>query len=59
MAGQEPAIGGFKTDDGEALNSNPSAPYIPKTAAYFNGETGAQMQNGYLDCLSRHRLQPA
>jgi len=45
--GTEPAIGGFKTDDGEAVNSNSSAPYIPKTAAYFNGETGTLMQNGF------------
>jgi len=33
-------IGGFKTDDGEA-------DFIPKTAAYFDGRTGLEMQNGY------------
>jgi alpha-D-xyloside xylohydrolase len=43
----EPAIGGFKTDDGEAVNSNASAPYIPTTAAYSDGRTGLEMQNGY------------
>jgi alpha-D-xyloside xylohydrolase len=42
---QEPAIGGFKTDDGEALNAG--APYIPTTAAYSDGRTGTEMQNGY------------
>jgi alpha-glucosidase (family GH31 glycosyl hydrolase) len=45
--GQEPAIGGFKTDDGEAVNSNSGAPYIPKTASYSDGRTGTEMQNGY------------
>jgi alpha-D-xyloside xylohydrolase len=44
---QEPAIGGFKTDDGEAINSNAGAPYIPKTVAYYDGRTGTEMQNGY------------
>ncbi len=46
-SGQEPAIGGFKTDDGEAINSNSSAPYIPKTASYADGRTGTEMQNGF------------
>ena len=45
--GQEPVIGGFKTDDGEAVQSDPSHPYIPKTAAYSDGRTGTEMQNGY------------
>src|SRR6185436_12613938 len=43
----EPVIGGFKTDDGEAVNSNASAPYIPKTVVYSDGRTGVEMQNGY------------
>jgi alpha-D-xyloside xylohydrolase len=43
----EPAIGGFKTDDGEAVNSNPATPYIPTTAVYSDGRTGLEMQNGY------------
>ena len=43
----EPVIGGFKTDDGEAVNSNPATPYIPTTAAYSDGRTGLEMQNGY------------
>jgi alpha-glucosidase (family GH31 glycosyl hydrolase) len=34
----EPVIGGFKTDDGEALDSGPA--YIPTTASYFDGRTG-------------------
>ncbi len=46
----DPVIGGFKTDDGEALNSG--APYIPTTASYFNGKTGLEMQNGY--CVTYH-----
>src|SRR5207249_9025251 len=44
---QEPAIGGFKTDDGEAVNSNAGAPYIPTTAVYADGRTGIEMRNGY------------
>lgn len=47
----EPAIGGFKTDDGETINSG--APYIPTTAAYFDGRTGLEMQNGY--CIEYHK----
>ncbi len=38
-------IGGFKTDDGES--GNPPGSYIPKNALYFDGRTGAEMQNGY------------
>jgi alpha-D-xyloside xylohydrolase len=41
----EPAIGGFKTDDGEAVNSGGT--YIPTTAVYSDGRTGLEMQNGY------------
>ncbi|HEY3664252.1 MAG TPA: TIM-barrel domain-containing protein [Chthoniobacterales bacterium] len=41
----EPAIGGFKTDDGEALNAG--QPYIPTTAVYYDGRTGIEMRNGY------------
>src|SRR6185503_19127500 len=33
-------IGGFKTDDGES-------DFIPATASYFDGRTGAEMKNGY------------
>ena len=47
----EPAIGGFKTDDGEALNAGP--PYIPTTAVYSDGRTGLEMQNGY--CIEYHK----
>jgi alpha-D-xyloside xylohydrolase len=47
----EPAIGGFKTDDGETINSG--SPYIPTTAAYFDGRTGLEMQNGY--CIEYHK----
>ena len=43
----EPAIGGFKTDDGESGNG-PNT-YIPTTATYADGRTGIEMQNGY--CL--------
>src|SRR5581483_3283005 len=50
-ASLEPAIGGFKTDDGESINSGP--PYIPTTAAYFDGRTGTEMQNGY--CIEYHK----
>jgi alpha-D-xyloside xylohydrolase len=49
----EPAIGGFKTDDGESVNSNPGAPYIPTTAVYSDGRTGLEMQNGY--CVEYHK----
>ena len=41
----EPAIGGFKTDDGEAIKAGGT--YIPTTAAYNDGRTGLEMQNGY------------
>ena len=47
----EPAIGGFKTDDGESGNG-PNT-YIPTTAAYADGRTGAEMRNGY--CLEYHK----
>ena len=47
----EPAIGGFKTDDGESGNG-PNT-YIPETASYADGRTGVEMRNGY--CLEYHR----
>ena len=47
----EPVIGGFKTDDGESGNG-PNT-YIPVTAAYADGRTGAEMRNGY--CLEYHK----
>src|SRR5205809_416655 len=43
----EPAIGGFKTDDGES-GSGPNT-YIPLTAHYADGRTGVEMRNAY--CL--------
>jgi alpha-D-xyloside xylohydrolase len=49
--GHEPAVGGFKTDDGESGNG-PNT-YIPPTAAYADGRTGKEMRNGY--CLEYHR----
>ncbi len=42
---QEPAIGGFKTDDGESGNG-PNT-YIPSGALYADGRTGIEMRNGY------------
>jgi alpha-D-xyloside xylohydrolase len=50
-SGKEPAIGGFKTDDGEFSNG-PNI-YIPDTAVYANGRTGREFVNGY--CLEYHR----
>jgi alpha-D-xyloside xylohydrolase len=50
-SGKEPAIGGFKTDDGEF--SNGPDVYIPNTAVYENGLTGREFVNGY--CLEYHR----
>jgi alpha-D-xyloside xylohydrolase len=47
----EPAIGGFKTDDGESGNG-PNT-YIPIDAHYFDGRTGVEMRNGY--CVEYHR----
>jgi alpha-D-xyloside xylohydrolase len=49
--GQEPVIGGFKTDDGESGNG-PNT-YIPATAQYNDGRTGLEMRNGY--CVEYHR----
>lgn len=43
----EPAIGGFKTDDGESGNG-PNT-YIPLTGHYADGRTGVEMRNAY--CL--------
>jgi alpha-D-xyloside xylohydrolase len=48
---QEPAIGGFKTDDGESGNGTDT--YIPATAAYADGRTGVEMRNGY--CFEYHK----
>lgn len=47
----EPAIGGFKTDDGESGNG--ANTYIPKAAAYADGRTGTELRNGY--CLEYHK----
>ena len=45
---KEPAIGGFKTDDGETQNTdNPPHVYIPLTASYADGRTGVEMRNAY------------
>jgi len=51
QSGKEPAIGGFKTDDGE-FGNGPNI-YIPDTAVYANGRTGLEFVNGY--CLEYHR----
>ena len=50
-SGTEPAIGGFKTDDGESGNG-PNT-YIPDTAVYSNGLTGRDFVNGY--CREYHK----
>lgn len=47
----EPAIGGFKTDDGESGNG--LNVYIPATAAFADGRRGIEMRNGY--CFEYHR----
>src|SRR4029079_19404588 len=47
----QPVIGGFKTDDGETGNGTNT--YIPTTASYYDGRTGAEMQNGY--CVGYHQ----
>jgi alpha-D-xyloside xylohydrolase len=49
--GTEPAIAGFKTDDGETTNG-PNT-YIPVTAHYSDGRTGIEMRNGY--CVEYHK----
>jgi alpha-D-xyloside xylohydrolase len=49
--GREPVIGGFKTDDGESGNG-PNT-YIPSSARYADGRTGAEMRNGY--CVEYHK----
>jgi len=47
-SGKEPAIGGFKTDDGETQNTaQPPNVYIPLTAIYADGRTGTEMRNAY------------
>jgi alpha-D-xyloside xylohydrolase len=50
-SGKEPAIGGFKPDDGESGNG-PNT-YIPDTAAYANGLKGSEFVNGY--CAEYHK----
>ncbi|WP_165068183.1 glycoside hydrolase family 31 protein [Paludisphaera rhizosphaerae] len=55
---KESAVGGIKTDDGEAAtkpgaNGNAKGLYIPLEARYHNGTTGVEMQNGY--CLEYHK----
>lgn len=50
-SGKEPAIGGFKTDDGEVGNGTNT--YIPDTASYSGGRTGREFVNGY--CLEYHK----
>jgi alpha-D-xyloside xylohydrolase len=42
---RQAAIGGWKTDDGESGNG-PNT-YIPVTARYADGRTGAEMRNAY------------
>ena len=49
--GTEPAVAGFKTDDGETGNG-PNT-YIPVTANYADGRTGIEMRNGY--CVEYHK----
>jgi alpha-D-xyloside xylohydrolase len=51
QSGKEPAIGGFKTDDGESGNG-PNT-YIPDAASYSDGHTGRNFVNGY--CREYHR----
>jgi alpha-glucosidase (family GH31 glycosyl hydrolase) len=48
---QQPAIGGFKTDDGEAATDG-GKNYIPETAQYADGRTGRLMRNGH--CVTYH-----
>jgi alpha-D-xyloside xylohydrolase len=50
-SGKEPAIGGFKTDDGEFGNGTNT--YIPDTAVFSDGRTGRQFVNGY--CREYHQ----
>ncbi len=50
-SGREPAIGGFKTDDGEFGNGDRT--YIPETAIYANGLNGRDFVNGY--CREYHK----
>jgi len=49
---KEPAIGGFKTDDGETRSSDGNI-YIPESASYADGRMGKEMRNGY--CVEYHR----
>jgi alpha-D-xyloside xylohydrolase len=48
---KEPAVGGFKTDDGEFGNGPDT--YIPDSAVYDNGLTGREFVNGY--CREYHK----
>jgi alpha-glucosidase (family GH31 glycosyl hydrolase) len=52
----ESAVGGFKTDDAEALTNTPApgninhpaaGEYIPRDLKYADGRTGRQLRNGY------------
>jgi alpha-D-xyloside xylohydrolase len=51
ISGKEPAIGAFKTDDGE-FGNGPNI-YIPESAVYANGATGRELVNGY--CREYHK----
>jgi alpha-D-xyloside xylohydrolase len=52
---RQPAIGGIKTDDGEAHTNPPALGaegpkdgiYIPQDASYKDGRSGREMRNGY------------
>jgi alpha-D-xyloside xylohydrolase len=56
---KEPAVCGFKTDDGEAMtapnaNNNPSGTYLSNEATYFGPDVTAQeMRNRY--CVEYHK----
>src|SRR5262249_21659155 len=58
---QQPALGGIKTDDGEARTNAPERGaegpkdglYIPEEASYQNGQRSQEMRNGY--CVEYHR----
>ena len=55
---KEPAICGFKTDDGEG-RTGPGSPdtagglYLPDEAVFADGRTGSEMRNGY--CIEYHK----
>jgi alpha-D-xyloside xylohydrolase len=55
---KEPAVGAFKTDDGEGRTTADSPDtqgglYLPDEAAFADGRTGADMRNGY--CVEYHK----